>query len=181
MPPLSSGRATVVGYWRVPSMDQTRFSVEVSPGGTHIIFTLNIPRQFADLNSCVFLEVDEVADRDASAIASGFRQIQYQIICLFADLANIHPAGQVDALPFPCERNQMLICLLFQGDKLLTNQLQADCDYNYQYLSIVRVIFQGSEMLCHGTTHGRHQVIHAPNFQQNIKQDQQQPQVPYAL
>ena len=137
-PSLSSGRATVVGYWLVPSVDQTRFSVEVSPDGMHSIFTMNIPRQFADLNSRVFLEVDEVADRDASAIASGFRQTQDQIIRLFADLANIRPAGQVDALPFPCEQNPMLIHLLFQGDELLSNRLQADGDYNHQYLSIVR-------------------------------------------
>ena len=70
-----------------------------------------------------FCEVDEVADRDASAIASGFRQTQDQIIRLFVDLANIRPAGQVDALPFPCEQNPMLIHLLFQGDELLSNWL----------------------------------------------------------
>ena len=32
-PSLASGRATVVGYWLVPSVDQTRFSVEVSATG----------------------------------------------------------------------------------------------------------------------------------------------------
>jgi hypothetical protein len=53
-PPLTSGRATVVGYWLVPSVDQTRFSVEVSTKGMHCIFSMNIPRQFADLNSCFF-------------------------------------------------------------------------------------------------------------------------------
>jgi hypothetical protein len=46
-PSLASGRATVVGYWLVPSVDQTRFSVEVSPTGRHSIFTMDIPRQFA--------------------------------------------------------------------------------------------------------------------------------------
>jgi hypothetical protein len=93
----------VVGYWLVPSMDQTRFSVEVSTKKTHSIFLMNIPRQFVDLNSCVFLEVDQVVDQDASAIAAGFCQMQDKIICLFANLANICPAGQVDVLPFPCE------------------------------------------------------------------------------
>jgi hypothetical protein len=82
----------VVGYWLVPSMDQTRFSVEVSTEGTHSIFLMNIPRQFADLNSHVFLEVDQVVDQDASAIAAGFRQMQDKIIRLFANLANIQPA-----------------------------------------------------------------------------------------
>ncbi len=43
-PPLTSGRATVVGYWLVPCVDQTRFSVEVSTEGTHSIFLTNIPR-----------------------------------------------------------------------------------------------------------------------------------------
>jgi hypothetical protein len=75
---------------------------------------MNIPRQFADLNSRVFLKVDQVVDQDASAIAAGFCQMQDKIICLFADLANIHPeAGQVDVLPFPCEQNPTLIHLLF--------------------------------------------------------------------
>jgi hypothetical protein len=36
-PSLASGRATVVGYWLVPSVDQNRFSVAVSPTGTHSI------------------------------------------------------------------------------------------------------------------------------------------------
>ena len=30
-PTYASGQVTVVGYWLVPSVDQTRFSVEVSP------------------------------------------------------------------------------------------------------------------------------------------------------
>ncbi len=74
-PPLTSGRATVVGYWLVPSVDQTRFSVEVSTKGTHSIFSMNIPRQFVDLNSRVFLKVNQVVDQDASAIAAGFCQM----------------------------------------------------------------------------------------------------------
>ena len=60
--PLTSGQATVVGYWLVPFMNQTRFSVEVSPKGTHSIFLMNIPRQFTDLNLHVFLEVNQVVD-----------------------------------------------------------------------------------------------------------------------
>ncbi len=64
----------MVGYWLVPSIDESRFSVEVSSNGTHSIFSMNIPRQFA-LNMRVFLEVDQVADLDPSAIASGFRQM----------------------------------------------------------------------------------------------------------
>ncbi len=115
-PPLTSGRATVVGYWLVPSLDQTRFSVEVSTKGTHSIFSMNIPRQFADLNLRVFLEVNQVVDQDESAIAAGFLPMQDMIIRLFADLANIRLAGQIDVLPFPCEQNPMLIHLLFQGD-----------------------------------------------------------------
>ncbi len=67
--------------------------------------------------------------------------MQDKIIRLFVDLANIRPAGQVDVLPFPCEQNPMLIHLLFQGDKLLSSWLQADGDYNHQYLSIVHVCF----------------------------------------
>jgi hypothetical protein len=50
---------------------------------------MNIPRQFVDLNSLVFIKVDQVVDQDASAIAAGFRQMQDKIICLFANLANI--------------------------------------------------------------------------------------------
>ncbi len=114
----------MVGYWLVPSVDQTRFSVEVSTDGTHGIFLMNTPRQFADLNSHVFIKVDQVVDQDASAIAAGFCQMQDRIICLFADLANIRPAGQVDVLPFPCEQNPMLIHLLFQGDKLLLSRFR---------------------------------------------------------
>jgi hypothetical protein len=57
-PPLTFGQATVVRYWLVPSVDQTRFSVEVLTKGTHSIFSMNIPRQFANLNLCVFLKVD---------------------------------------------------------------------------------------------------------------------------
>ena len=94
-PSLASGRATVVGYWLVPSVDQTRFSVEVSPTGMHSIFTMDIPRQFADLNARLFLEVNQNVDQDASAIAAGFRQVQDQILRVFADLANIRPAGQM--------------------------------------------------------------------------------------
>jgi hypothetical protein len=65
-----------------------------------------------DLNSHVFLEVNQVADQDASAIAACFPQMQDQIIHLFANLANICPAGQVDDLPFPCEQNPTLIQVL---------------------------------------------------------------------
>jgi hypothetical protein len=66
--------------------------VEVSTKGAHSIFSMNIPRQFADLNLHVFLKVDQVVDQVASAIAAGFHQMQDKIICLFADLANICPA-----------------------------------------------------------------------------------------
>ncbi len=130
-------------------MDQTRFSVEVSTKGTHSIFSMNIPRHFADLNLRVFLEVNQIVDQDASAIAAGFCQMQDKIICLFANLANSHQAGQVDVLPFPCEQNLTLIHLLFQGDKLLSSWLQADGDYSHQYLSIVRVVFQAKDILRH--------------------------------
>jgi hypothetical protein len=37
-PSLTSGRVSVVGYWLVPSVDQTRVSVEVSTKGMHSIF-----------------------------------------------------------------------------------------------------------------------------------------------
>ncbi len=67
-PPLTSGQANVVEYWPIPSVDQTRFSVEVSNKWTHSIFLMNIPRKFADLNLRVFLKVDQVIDQDASAI-----------------------------------------------------------------------------------------------------------------
>jgi hypothetical protein len=140
-PSLASGRAIVVGYWLVPIVDQKRFSIAVSPTGTHSIFTMDIPRQFADLNACVFLEVYQHLDQDASAIAAGFRQVQDQILCAFADLANIRQAGQVDPLPFPCEQNPTLVQVLFQGDNLLQHRLIADGDNNHQYLSIVRVVF----------------------------------------
>jgi hypothetical protein len=177
-PPLTSRRETVVEYWLVPSVDQTRFSVEVSTKGTLSIFLMNIPRRFTDLNSCVFF-FDQVVDQDASAIAAGFCQMQDKIICLFANLANIRPSGQVDVLPFPCEQNPMLIHLLFQGDKLLSSWLQADGDYNHQYLSIVRVVFQAKGILCHGNNHEGTQVICSPHFQRNLQQAQQHPQVPY--
>ncbi len=144
----------MVGYWLVPSVDQTRFSVEVSTKGMHSIFSMNIPRQFADLNLRVFLKVDQVVDQDASAIAAGFCQMQDKIIHLFADLANICPAGQVDVLPFPCEQNPTLIHLLFQGDNLLSSQLQADGDYNHQYLSIVHVCFKQMTYFAMETTTG---------------------------
>jgi hypothetical protein len=72
---------------------------------------MNIPRQIADLNSHVFLRVDQLVDQDASAIAAGFCQMQDKIIHLFSDLANIRPARQVDVLPFPCEQNPTLIHL----------------------------------------------------------------------
>ncbi len=65
---------------------------------------MEIPRQFADLKARVFLKVNQNVDRDASAIAAGFRQVQDQILSVFADLANIRPAGQIDPLPFPCDQ-----------------------------------------------------------------------------
>ncbi len=142
----------MVGYWLVPY--QTRFSVEVSTNGMHSIFSMNIPRQFADLNLRVFLEVNQVVDQDASAIAAGFCQMQDEIICFFANLANICPAGQIDVLPFPCEQNPTLIHLLFQGDELLSSWLQADSDYNHQYLSIVRVCFKQRTYFAMETTTG---------------------------
>jgi hypothetical protein len=89
---------------------------------------MDISRQCSSLNACVFLEVDQHLDQDASAIAAGFRQVQDQILRAFADLANIHPAGQVDPLPFPCEQNPTLVQALFQGDDLLQRQLIADGD-----------------------------------------------------
>ncbi len=138
--------------------------MEVSTKGTHSIFSMNIPKQFVDLNSCVFFEVDQVVDQDASAIAAGFCQMQDKIIRLFADLANICPAGQVDVLPFSCEQNPTLIHLLIQGDNILSSRLQADGDYNHQYLSIVRVVFQAKDILRHGNSHGDTQVIHSPHF-----------------
>jgi hypothetical protein len=153
--------------------------MEVSTKGMHSIFLMNIPRNFLNLNSRVFLEVDQVADQDASAIAAGFCQMQDKIICLFVDLANIHSAGQVDVLPFPCEQNPMLIHLLFQGDEFLLSQLQVDGDYNHQYLSIVHVVFQAKDILCHGNNHGGTQVICSLHFQRNLQQAQQHLQVPY--
>ncbi len=131
----------MIGYWLVPSVDQNRFSIAVSPTGTHSIFTMDIPRQFANLNTRVFLEVDQHLDQDASAVAAGFRQVQDQISRAFADLANIRQAGQVDPLPFPCEQNPTLVQVLFQGNDLLQRRLIADGDNNHQYLSIVRVVF----------------------------------------
>jgi hypothetical protein len=140
---------------------------------------MNIPRQFADLNSRIFLKVDQVVDQGAIDIAAGFCQMQDKIICLCAKLANICLAGQVDALPFPCEQVPMLIHLLFQGDELLSSRLQADGDYNHHYLSIVRVLFQAKDILCHRNNHGGTQVIHFPHLQRNLQQAQQQLQVPY--
>ena len=101
-----------------------------------------------------FLKVDQVVDQDASAIAAGFCQMQDKIICLFDNLANIRPAGQVDVPPFPCEQNPMLIHLLFQGDELLSSWLQADGDYNHQYLSIVHVCFKQRTYFAMETTTG---------------------------
>jgi hypothetical protein len=139
------------------------------------------PNHFADVNSRVFLEVDQHQHDNASAIAAGFCQVQDQIVRLFSDISNICPGGQDDPLPFPCEQNPMLILLLFQGDNLLQNQLLADGDQNHQYLSIVRVVFQASEVLCHGSNYGHHQVMRAAApFHQNFQQPQQQPQFPYA-
>ena len=90
----------------------------------------------------------------ASAIAAGFRQVQDQILRAFSDLANIRPAGQVDPLPFPCDQNPTLVQVLFQGDDILQRRLSADGDNNHQYLSIVRVVFQATEVLAVETTTG---------------------------
>jgi hypothetical protein len=188
-PSLASGQATVIGYWLVPSMDQNRFSIAVSPTGTHSIFTMDIPRQFSDLNARVFLVVDQHLDQYASAIAAGFRQVQDQILRAFADLANIHPAGQVDPLPFPCEQNPTLVQVLFQGDDLLQRRLIADGDNNHQYLFNVCVVFQAREVLHHGNNYGCHQVsryqhpqqvLYAPQQQQPPQPQQQQPHVHFA-
>jgi len=108
----------------------------------HSIFTMDIPRQFADLNAHVFLKVNQNLDQDASAIAAGFRQVQDQILRAFADLANIRPAEHIDPLPFLCDQNPALVQVLFQVDDLLQRRLSADGDNNHQYLSIVRVVFQ---------------------------------------
>ena len=117
---------------------------------------MDIPRQFADLNAHVFLEVDQNLDQDASAIAAGFHQVQDQISHAFAELANIRPAGQIDRLPFPCDQNPSLVQVLFQGDDLLQRRSSADGDNNHQYLSIVRVVFQATEVLRHGNNSDSH-------------------------
>ena len=88
---------------------------------------MNIPRQFAGLNARVFLEVNQNVDQDASAIAAGFRQVQDQILRAFAGLTNIHPAGQIDPLPFPCDQNPTLVQVLFQGDDPLQHLNCACC------------------------------------------------------
>ncbi len=165
IPVLASGRRTVVRYWLTPTVDQARFSVEVSADGMHCVFNMHIPRQFADLNPRVSLEVDQVLDIDAAAIAAGFRQMQDKIVRLFTDLTNIRPVGQQDFLPFTCEQNPMLIQVLLTGDDLQQSWLQAESDFNHQYLSIVRVVFQVREMLCHGNNYGRPQVIRSPGHQ----------------
>jgi hypothetical protein len=153
---------------------------------------MDIPRQFADLNARVFLKVNQNVDQDASAIAAGFCQVQDQILRAFADLANIRPAGQIDPLPFPCDQNPTLVQVLFEGDDLLQRRLSADGDNNHQYLSIVRVVFQATEVLRHGNNYERHQVIRiqqpppqnplppAPPQQQPPQQQQQQQQPPHA-
>ncbi len=106
--------------------------------------------------------------------------MQDQIIRLFADFGNIRPAGQVNVLPFPCEQNPTLVHLLLQGDELLSSWLQADGDYNHQYLSIVCVVFQAKDILCHGNCRGGTKVIPSPNFSwQNLQQAQQHLQVPF--
>jgi len=192
-PSLASGRVTVVGCWLVPSLDQTRFSVDVSPTGMHSIITMDIHRQFANLNARVFLEVNRNVDQDASAIAAGFHQVQDQILRAFADLANIRPAGQIDPLPFPCDQNPTLVQVLFQGDDLLQCRLSADGDNNHHYLSIVCVVFQATEVLRHGNNYGRHEVIRIqqphpqnplppapPQQQPPSQQQQQQPHVHFA-
>ncbi len=177
----------MISYWLVPSVDQNRFSIAVSPTGTHSIFTMDIPRQLANLNARVFPAVDQHLNQDASAIAAGFRQVQDQILRAFADLANIYPARQVDPLPFPCEQNPTLVQVLFQGDDLLQHQLIADGDNNHQYFSIMHVVFQVREVLRHGNNYGRNQVIryqhpqqvpYAPQQQQPPQPQQQQPPQP---
>jgi hypothetical protein len=122
-PPLTSGQATVIGYWLVPSVDQTRFSVEVSTKGTHRIFLINIPRQFADLNLHVFLKVNQVVDQDASAIAAGFCKMQDMII---ACLPTLQTSAQLDRLmssPFPVSRIQCSFIFCFRE----TNFYQVSC------------------------------------------------------
>ena len=139
---------------------------------------MNILRHFADLNTCVFLEVDQHLDKDASIIAAGFHQGQDQLLRVFADLVNILPAGQVGPLPFPCEQNLTLVQVLFQGEDLLQRWLIANGDNNNQYLSIVHVVFQSREMLCHGINYGRHRVIRYQHPQQVLYalQQKQPPQ-----
>ena len=80
---------------------------------------MDIFRQFSNLNANALLEVNQNLDQDASAIAAGFCQVQDQILCAFADLANVRPAGQVEPLPFPCDQNPTLMQVLFHGDDLL--------------------------------------------------------------
>ncbi len=108
-PALASGQRTVVGYWLTPTVYQARFSVEVSANGMHCVFNMHIPRQFANLNARVSLEVDQILDIDAAAIAAGFCQMQDKIVHLYTDLTNIRPVGQQESLPFACEQNPMLI------------------------------------------------------------------------
>ncbi len=74
--------------------------MEVSANGMHCVFNMHIPKQFANLNACVSLEVDQVLDIDAAAITAGFRQMQDKIVRLFTDLTKIRPFGQQDSLPF---------------------------------------------------------------------------------
>ncbi len=133
-PALASGQRIVVGYWLTPTVDQARFSVEVSVDGMYCVFNMHIPRQFANLNARVSLEVDQVLDIDAAAIAAGFCQMQDNIVRLFTDLTNICPVGQQDSLSFACEQNPMLIQVLFTGNDLLQSRLQAESDFNHQYL-----------------------------------------------
>jgi hypothetical protein len=104
----------VVGYLLVPSVDQTRFSVEVSTKETRSIFSMNIPRQFADLNSRVFLEVNQVVDQDASALQLVFAKCRTR---LFACLPTLQTSAQLDRLmssPFPVSRIQHLFIFCFR-------------------------------------------------------------------
>ena len=92
---LASGQATVVGYWLIPSVDQTRFSVEVSPTGMHSVFNMDIPRQFASLNACVFLEVVQVFIKMhlQSQLASAKCRIRF-----YVHLLTLQSSAQLDRL-----------------------------------------------------------------------------------
>jgi hypothetical protein len=128
-PPLTDGHQTVIGVYLVPTQHFSRYYAQVTPGGMHAIFGMQIPRIFADVFSRVLTELDP-SEPDFAAILSAMRHSTNVIALEHENFDNILPLGQIDPLPFACMQGPITTDVLQLGDDCLYEQLASNPNSN---------------------------------------------------